>query len=352
MNRILVVDDELATLRQISLQLNPPYEVLLAKSGRMALNICHVQKPDLILLDLEMPFMNGFETLSALKNDPDPVLRAIPVIILTMSNETASEIQGLKAGAVDFVTKPVYRSALRRRVALHLQLVRYCNNLENTIQELEDSIADSFLKIVAFKSDQVGNHTFSTSAFVKLLTDELRKQGSFEDELTEETAAMMARAVRFHDIGMIGVSDLILRKPGKLTPEEYVEVQKHTLIGGEVMAGIAARYPDQNYMEYARLIAEGHHERYDGSGYPRGLVGEAIPLCCRIVSVANVYDACTTNRIYRPGCSPEQARSIVIRGTGSEFDPRVVSAFERIQDICADEVNDLRGGGGDFNKQF
>jgi putative two-component system response regulator len=348
MNRILVVDNELATLRQIALLLNPPYETLLAKSGAMALEIGRLTKPDLILLALEMPRMDGFETLAAMKNDP--LLREIPVILLLPGLDSAIESRGFEIGARDYIIKPVQRAILRRRVALHLQLFRYQSDLENTLQELEDSIADSFLQLVTYKGDHVNSHTRSTSGFVRILTDELLAQGTFAPELTPETATLFVRAARFHDIGMIGVSDIILRKPGKLMPEEYAEIQNHTLIGGRVMAGIAERLPEETYFQYAQTLAEGHHERYDGSGYPRGLSGDAIPLCCRIVSVANVYDACLTTRIYRPALTQKEAWDVIIRGAGTEFDPRVVAAFERTQEQCIEYLSNRGEGGRDDSR--
>jgi putative two-component system response regulator len=168
-----------------------------------------------------------------------------------------------------------------------------------------------------------------------MLAKELLALGTFGAEIAEDDAAIIKRAAPFHDIGKIGISDLILLKRTALTDEEYREVQKHTLIGGKVLRAIHSRTPNLKYLETAIAIAEGHHEHYDGTGYPRGLKGEEIPLCCRIMALVNVYSACVADKVYRKGLSHEETCKIIVKERGSMFDPKIVDVFEKIQDKFA-----------------
>lgn len=330
MKHILVVDDNLTALKQLETQLALRYGVSLAKSGRLALQIGRSEVPDLILVDTEMPDMDGFETIGALKKDP--LLQHIPVIFLSEDYDPAMEVRALEVGAVDFIPKTTHTDILLHRIELHLQLFAYQHHLEHTIKELEDNIVLSFMELVGCKGDTVDNHLPATGDYVRLIGQELLKRGIFGAALTEEEVELIGRAAPFHDIGKIGISDLILMKPGSLSPEEYEEVKKHTIIGGQVLGFIYERNPEQLYFKYAQLMALGHHERFDGSGYPYGLAGEDIPLCSRIMAAANVYSACITDRIYRPAYSHAEAIGIIIAGKGTEFDPRIVEVFETAGD--------------------
>ncbi|MDR1099582.1 MAG: response regulator [Treponema sp.] len=328
--QILVVDDNITSLKQIGAQLTPGYEVSLAKSGALALQICKQEKPDLILLDIEMPEMDGFETIKRLKEDP--LLSPIPVIFLTGNHDTLTEIRALQSGAMDFITKPVNKDILLHRLELHLQFAAYQSSLENTVTELENSIVTSFAELVECKDDNAGVHALRTGTYMALLGRELLAAGTFRGELTEDLLTMIVRAAPLHDVGKVGISDIILLKPGPLSPEEYEEVKKHTSIGAEFLATIYERTPEQRYLKYAGLMAEGHHEHYDGKGYPRGLGGDDIPLCARIMAVINVYSACVTDRVYRKALSPGEAVTVILEGKGTEFDPRIVEVFEKIRD--------------------
>ena len=333
MKSILVVDDNIASLRQINAQLSERYEVFLAKSGELALQISAGEKPDLILMDVEMPGMDGFETIRCLKNDPR--LKQIPVIFLSGNYDTATEVKCLGSGAMDFIVKPANTDILRHRIDLHLEFSAYQLHLERMVKELEDNIGISFAELVECKDYNIAGHVMRTSGYAELLANELYKTEIFKGELESTSIDAMKRAVPFHDIGKIGVSDVILLKRDRLTREEYEEVKKHTLIGSRMLEHIYQRTPNQEYLKTAMIIAEGHHERYDGTGYPRGLKGDDIPLCCRIMSVANVYDACVTDRVYHSALSHEEACAAILSGRGAEFDPRVVDAFERIRNKFA-----------------
>jgi putative two-component system response regulator len=330
MKSILIVDDNLASLQQISAQLSEVYEVSLAKSGELALRICAQERPDLILLDVEMPGMNGYQTIARLKENPD--LQQIPVIFLTGSHDNETEIKCLESGAMDFITKPSNADILRHRIDLHLEFSAYQLHLEQMVKELEDNIGVAFAELLDCRDYNMAGHVLRCSEYTGLLAKKLFEEGIFGDQLAEEDAAMIKRAAPFHDIGKMGVSDIILLKNGPLTEEEYREVKNHTLIGGSVLKTIYERTPNQQYLKVAVDIAEGHHERYDGTGYPRGLKGDEIPLCCRIMAVANTYDACVTDRVYHKGLSHEEACKIILDGRGTEFDPRVVDAFDKVKD--------------------
>jgi putative two-component system response regulator len=331
--QILVVDDNIASLKQIGAQLASHYEVSLAKSGVLALRICRQEKPDLILLDVEMPDMDGFATIARLKEDPE--LRPIPVIFLTGSHDMATELRALESGAMDFIAKPANKDILFHRLELHLQFAAYQSSLENTVKELENSIVTSFAELVECKDDNAGTHVLRTGRYMEILGRRLLEEGTFGDGLDEASLDMMVRAAPFHDIGKIGISDTLLLKEGALTAEEYAVVQRHTLIGARFLQSIYERTPEQRYLQFAKMIAESHHEKYDGSGYPHGLAGNSIPLCARIMTAVNVYDGCITERVYRKALSHEEACRIIRDGKGTWFDPRIVDAFEGVTDQFA-----------------
>jgi putative two-component system response regulator len=327
---ILIVDDNLVSLKQICVQLSETYEISLAKSGELALQICLNEPPDLILLDVEMPVMDGFQTIARLKENDH--LKQIPVIFLTSNHDTATEVKCLESGAMDFIAKPANADILRHRIELHLQFSTYQQHLESMVKELEDNIGISFAELLDCKDFNGASHILCTGEYAGLLAQAAYESGIFGDEITAEYVDMIKRAAPFHDIGKIGVSDIILLKRASLTKEEYLEIRNHTIIGGQVLKHIYDRSPNQDYLKMAMTIAEGHHEHYDGTGYPRGYKGDDIPLCCRIMAIANVYTACISDRIYRKKLSHEETCQIIYNGRGTEFDPRIVDIFYKVQD--------------------
>ena len=328
---IMVVDDNLATLKQIGSYLGGLYHYTLRSSGEQAVLYCMEDRPDLVVMDIDMPVMDGFETIFRLKQLP--AMAGVPFICLSGSISTATEIRALESGARDFICKPVDQAILLHRIAIHLELAEYENNMEKTRHDLENNIVLSFADLVESKDSNTGGHVLRTSRYLDYIGRALADHGLYPDELQREKLELMIKASPFHDIGKIGISDVILLKPGPLTDAEYEEVKKHTLLGGAFLRSIYKRLPDQKYLEYASIMADGHHEAWDGSGYPRGLSGEDIPFCCRLLAVANVYDACLTNRIYRPSLSHEEACQVVLNGRGTAFDPDIVDAFSRVTHI-------------------
>ncbi|MFP3089171.1 response regulator [Treponema sp. TIM-1] len=336
MHKILVVDDNISSLKQIGAQLGGSYEVSLAKSGAMALQICMQEKPDLILLDIEMPEMDGFETLKRFRLNH--YLGSIPVIFLTGNHDTEIEVRGLQSGARDFITKPVEKSILLHRIELHLRFSSYQAQLEKTVAKLSENISLSFAELIECRDENTGEHVVRTSRYVGILGRKLIENGMFMDKLTPTDLEMMVRAAPLHDIGKIAISDRILLKPDRLDDEEFNIMKQHTSIGEEILAHMFDRTPTQQYLLYAKQIAASHHERFDGKGYPKGLAGDEIPLCGRIMAVADVYDALVADRVYRRGMNHLEAYRIIIEGKNKNFDGRVIDAFEAIHENLVDSI--------------
>ncbi|MDL2268291.1 response regulator [Desulfovibrio sp. OttesenSCG-928-G15] len=330
MAKILIVDDSLPNLQHVKGLLADSHTVLLAKSGEQALTIASRQYPDSILLDIDMPQMDGFETLRRLRSNA--ALASIPVIFLTANHDAETEIRGLRAGAQDFIAKPFEKSILIHRLDLHLRLSAYRNQLQETVRNVEDSIAVNLAELIECRDENTGGHVQRTGDYFALLGKALIDRSLFPDELDAYILGLMARAAPLHDIGKIGVSDVVLLKPGKLTDEEFATIKKHPTIGAEILGAMAGRLPSQLYLRYAKLIALSHHERYDGKGYPHGVAGENIPLCARIMAIVDVYDALVADRVYRPAMPHDEAVRIIREGRGTSFDPVITDVFLDVQE--------------------
>jgi putative two-component system response regulator len=301
-----------------------------------------------------MPEIDGFQTIAKIKENI--TMRNIPVIFLTANADTTTEVKALESGAVDFVTKPIEKSILLHRIELHLQMAEYSRALEDTVRNLEDGLITSFSDLIECRDGNTGGHVVRTSRYVELLGRELLKKGAFAEELSEKALEMIVRATPLHDVGKIGVSDVILLKPAMLNDEEFALMKQHTKIGADILRHMYRRTPTQHYLQYAVMIAESHHERYDGAGYLCGLKKEEIPFCARIMAVADVYDALVDTRIYKKAMTHEDACRIIYAGTETQFDPRVVEAFRSVHEqfneaaqASLNSVNlDIDGGGKDF----
>jgi putative two-component system response regulator len=253
----------------------------------------------------------------------------------------ASKVEALESGAVDFITKPFERNILHHRVGLHLKLAGYQHFLEETVKELENDILLSFAELMEGRDKNTGGHVQRTALYMDSLCRELMRQGYFLDELNDDVIPLLKRAALLHDIGKIGISDNILSKSGRFNNEEFAEMKTHTTIGSDILESMYNKTPTQYYLKYAKTIAEGHHEKYDGTGYPYGLSGDSIPLCSRIMAVADVYDALVANRGYRKAMSHDDACELILSGKGTQFDPRVVGAFEAVNEEMAKMKNSL-----------
>ena len=342
---VLVVDDTPENLSLIASLLKPGYQVKIATRGDKALEIARsATPPDLILLDIMMPGMDGYEVCRRLKASEGTV--DIPVIFLTALDQDEEEELGLSLGAVDYISKPIRPSILLARVKTHLKL-REANEflrdqnaiLETRVAErtwqlgmLQDVTMLAMGSLAETRDNETGNHIRRTQFYVKALAEHLSGHSRYRDLLTPETIELYSKSAPLHDIGKVGVPDRILLKPGKLTNEEFEEMKRHALYGGEAIISAESKLDGpESFLRHARDIALGHHERWDGTGYPDGIAGEAIPLSARLMAVADVYDALISRRVYKPPFPHDTAVGLVRDGQGGHFDPDVVDAFLLIQ---------------------
>lgn len=310
-----------------------------ATSGEQALQRIAATKPQLILMDVMMPGMSGFKTVELLNKDD--ATNSIPVIFLTARAESEDVVKGFNLGGVDYVTKPFKGVELRSRVRNHLELHAYRASLENLVQKrthetelLKDVIIEAMGEMAEYRDPETGSHIHRTREYVKLLAETLVKRGCFVQQLTPDYITLLYKSAPLHDIGKVAIRDSILLKPGKLTFEEFEEMKAHTLFGEEVIANLEhmAGHPT-SFLSCAKKIAGSHHEKYDGSGYPRGQKGDDIPLVGRIMAVADVYDAVVSKRVYKKAMSHAEAKNIMIEGRGSHFDPVMIDAFLKIEPL-------------------
>jgi putative two-component system response regulator len=362
---ILVVDDSPENLTVLGELLQPSYRVLAATTGRRALQLAAADpRPDLILLDVMMPEMDGHEVMERLSADPRA--RAIPVIFVTAMNATEEEEWGLALGAVDYITKPFKPAVVLARVRTHIELKRARDRLQNQNAYLEaevqrrthenalvqDASIHALARLAETRDPETGNHIRRTQEYVRVLATRLREHRRFAASLTNHVIELLYKSAPLHDIGKVGIPDHILLKPGKLTPQEWTIMQRHARLGADAIER-AERDVAQpiEFLAIAKEIALHHHEKWDGSGYPDGLAGDAIPFPARLMALADVFDAVISRRVYKEPLPFERARSIITAGRGCHFDPDVVSAFEadfdRFRAIAqryGDSEDGLRGG--------
>jgi len=340
MKNVLIINNDLKVTEEICNHLSL-YMTYTAATGQKALDMARDTKPDLILLYPFLPDMDGFSVLDQLQYHPQ--LKSIPVILLTYDDSPSFQTRGLKSGVVDFIlmesNRPLNQimdwEILKYRIDMHLQFGEYRTSLEHSVEELENSIGLSFAELIECKDYNFSGHIIRTERYTEYLALALYKEGTFPAFLSLGAIEDITKAVPFHDIGKIGISDEILCKQGPLDAEELKIARSHTTIGAKILDDIYNKIPSKSYFKTAGIIARSHHERYDGKGYPDGISGENIPLSCRIVSVANVYDACTNDRIYHRAMSHEDACREIEKGIGSEFDPKIAEIFlERKNEIA------------------
>ena len=337
--RILVVDDEVRNLRLMEAMLIPlGYDVILAGDGEEALEKVRALPPDVILLDIMMPRMDGFEVARRLKENEETTI--IPIVMVTALRKVADRVKALEVGADDFLSKPVERTELRARVQSLVKVKAYNDHMRDYRKELEAEVAkrteqlrqaferikvaslDTIYRLsraAEYKDEDTGEHILRMSNYSAAIA---RQMG--QDEATVEA---ILYAAPMHDVGKIGIPDHILLKPGKLDPDEWEIMKQHTIIGGRILEGA-----DAEFIKLAEVIALTHHERWDGSGYPGGLKGAEIPLAGRVTAIADVFDALTSKRPYKEAFSLEKSFAIIKDGRGSHFDPAVVDAFFAVQD--------------------
>ena len=340
---LLVIDDTPDNLTLMTGLLKDLYSVKVAINGERGLWLARTVRPALILLDIMMPGIDGYEVFQRLKADPSTA--DIPVIFLTAKAEAEDETRGLDLGAVDYITKPISPPVVLSRIRTQLMLKAASDFLRDKsqileaevdkrtreIQDLQDAVVLTMASLAETRDNETGNHLRRTQHYVRALAECLARRERYADALSPKTIDLLFKSAPLHDIGKVGIPDSLLLKPGPLTPEEFEQMKQHTVLGREAIEhaedSLGHAVP---FLKFAKEIAQSHQEKWDGSGYPDGLKGEAIPLSARLMAVADVYDALISRRVYKPPFSHEKAVDIITQGRERHFDPEVVDAFTEV----------------------
>ncbi|MDR3201437.1 MAG: response regulator [Spirochaetales bacterium] len=339
---IFIVDDNGTNLTAGKEILKNQYKVYPILSAKIMFDLLEDIIPDMILLDIEMPEMDGYWAIKNLKANLR--FQDIPVIFLTSKTDVGSELEGLSLGAVDYVAKPFSAPLLLKRIENHLfselqkrQLKEMNDNLEEKVRRrtaqiinLQNAVISTVANLVEFRDDVTGGHVARTQNYLKLLVDELLQEKLYIEETSAWNMEYLIPSAQLHDVGKIAISDTILNKPGKLSPEEFEIMKTHAAIGVTIIQKIEENAEEHDFMKHARLIAGGHHEKWDGTGYPQGAKGREIPLEARLMALADVYDALLSLRPYKPPLSSGEARQIIQNGRGTQFDPLLVDVFLKV----------------------
>jgi putative two-component system response regulator len=352
--RVLIVDDVRSNILTLNEFLKENYVVMMATSGKKALELCFSQyKPHIILLDVIMADMDGYEVCRQLKNNPET--SDIPIIFITSMNEVADEQYGLELGASDYIRKPVNPGICRIRIEHQLKLQQaraLLNNDKNHLEQLvlarseelnqtQDITIQCIASLAETRDNETGNHILRTRSYVRILAKELSKNPLYSDFLSNEQIELFAKSAPLHDVGKIGIPDSILLKPGKLTNDEFTTMKLHTVYGGEALLGAEKKMGFNTFFKHAREIAYFHHEKWNGSGYPHGLIRHDIPLSARIMAIADVYDALISTRCYKKAFSHLQAVEMINEVSGTQFDPLLVECFNNVKEEIRYSARDL-----------
>ncbi len=342
-HNILIVDDTSENLHLLAnALLSEGYLVRAAPSGEMALTMACNETPDLVIMDINMPGLNGYQTCDLLKDQSD--MKSVPIIFLSAMQDTDAKILAFEHGGVDYATKPFIFEELLARVATHIELYKLRKNLEQHNQSLnktifnqEQEISDAQLstiialaKLAESRDDDTGMHIDRVGAFSRRLAQATQNHNTRNAEIDNHYVDMVYHASALHDIGKVGIADAILKKPGKLTSEEFEIMKTHPTIGFKTLEAIVKSYPNNDMVCMGSDIAKSHHEKWNGTGYPEGLSGENIPLSARIVAIVDVYDALRAQRPYKAPFSHQKAVDIILEGRGVHFDPELIILFESI----------------------
>ncbi|MDR0499318.1 MAG: response regulator [Holophagales bacterium] len=352
--KIILVDDNKANLDQGRNLLKTFYEVFPAASAAKLFEILENLIPDLILLDIDMPEVNGYEAIKTLKSNNRFV--DIPVIFLTSKDDAVSELDGLTLGAADYVSKPFSGPLLLKRIEKELfianqkrdtqknqeSMMDYTNNLAKMVMEktrevteLQSAILSTITNLIEFRDKLTAGHTMRTKLYIQALFDEMKRGGIYANEIFEWNEHAFLSSVQLHDIGKIAIPDNILNKSGRLTEDEYEIMKSHVTVGVDAIEKIMTKTREHSFLRHALNIAGTHHERWDGSGYPIGLSGKNIPLEGRLMAIADVYDALVMLRPYKQALSREEACKIIKEGAGKQFEPVLVDVFLKVEERFA-----------------
>ena len=334
---IFIVDDNDANLTSAASVLEAEYRVLTMPSAERMFSLLEKKRPDLILLDIEMPEIDGFMAIKRLKSSD--LFSRIPVIFLTGLDESNTEAEGIKLGAVDFITKPFSKPVLVNRIRNHLQIDEIIRErtqqlIERTeeLVRLKNGVVYTLADIVENRDQNTGGHVDRTSTYMETLVNAMVSRGVCADEMSEWNLESVISSARLHDIGKVVIPDAILNKPGPLTGDEFQIMKTHAKEGERIIDKAIQRTGDAEFLRNAKIIAAHHHERWDGSGYPYGLKGTDIPLQGRIMAVIDVYDALISDRPYKKAFSHEEAVDIIVKDSGKHFDPQVAEVFNQINE--------------------
>jgi putative two-component system response regulator len=360
-SKIILVDDNMANLSMGKNMLKTFHEIYPVLSAEKLFECLERFIPDLILLDIEMPDMDGYETIKRLKSVED--FADIPVIFLTAKKDEGSELTGLNLGAVDYVSKPFSAPLLLKRLETQLliasqkkALKRNNDDLQTTVMQktkqvtvLQNAVLNIVAELVEFRDSVTGGHVFRTQKYLQFLIEQLVKENVYTEEVAGWDFDFVVSSAQLHDVGKIAISDTILNKPGKLTDEEFEKMKTHVLIGVDAIERIEATTAEHEFLRHAKIIAGTHHEKWNGTGYPMGLSGKRIPLEGRLMAVADVYDALISERPYKKAFTPAEAEDIIEAGRGIHFDPVLVDIFHpasarftEIVDMYREETNQDR----------
>ena len=333
MKTIFVVDDSDVNLVKAKRALENHYRVRTISSAEKMLTLIGKIVPDLILLDIEMPETDGFAAINKLKENQKTA--NIPVMFLTASTDAEVEAKGLEYGAVDFVSKPFSTPVLLNRIAHHLHIEELLKKRTERLERLQDGILEVVVDMVESRDKVTGGHIERTSQYIQILLETMLEKGVYAEEMKDWDLDVIISSARLHDVGKIAVSDVILNKPGRLTPEEYDEIKKHAPEGELIVKKIIAKTGAESFLHHAKMFAGHHHERWDGTGYPRGLKGKGIPLEGRMMAIADVYDALVSERPYKEPYTHEEVEQVFRENSGKHFDPVLIDLFFEVSDAFA-----------------
>ena len=330
MKIIFIVDDNDTNVMMAKNALEGKYKSFGLPSAARMFKLAKKIKPDLILLDIDMPDLNGFDAMQLMKSDKR--LKNVPVIFLTAIQDTETEVRGFELGALDFISKPFSPPVLIKRIETHLETDALVKSSKQAVHDMHNATISVIAQMVEDRDGITGRHVERTQVYLKLLIDELIRTGVYSDEISGWDINLIIPSAQLHDVGKIGISDIILNKPGKLTNDEFDLIKNHCAKGERIIERIMDKTKDDGFLQHAKVFAGYHHEKWDGTGYPRGLSGDEIPLEGRLMAIADVYDALISERPYKKPMSHDMAVEIIRKDSGTAFDPKLVEVFENIAD--------------------
>ena len=338
MKTIFIVDDNDTNLTAAKNALDPSYKAFALRSAARMFKLAERIVPDLILLDIDMPDMDGFEAMKDLKTDER--LKNVPVIFLTAMRDTSTEIRGFEMGALDFISKPFSAPVLIRRIETHIETDRLIKESQRAVRKIHNATISVIADMVESRDKVTGGHIERTQKYLELLLNEVIRTGIYSDEISNWNLSLLLPSAQLHDLGKISISDVILNKPGKLTSEEFDIIKQHCSEGEWIIDRIIEKTENDEFLLYAKRFAGYHHEKWDGNGYPRSLKDEEIPLEGRLMAIADVYDALLSERPYKKPFAHEEAVETIREDSGTHFDPMLVEAFLNVaEDFWIESMN-------------